>query len=47
MKAQRPTQAEAQSYSSPYSAPLCVLALLLLGLLVKLGPAIQMLHAHN
>ncbi len=29
---------------SAYSAPLCVLMLLLAGMLVKLGPAIHVLH---
>jgi len=32
---------------SPYSAPLCVLMLLLTGLLVKFGAAIPLLHLDN
>ncbi len=43
-----PSKAEAELYNGPpYSAPLCVLTLLLMGLLVKFGAAIQLLHAHN
>ena len=29
---------------SPYSAPLCVLMLLLVGMMVKFGPALQLFH---
>lgn len=36
------------SKPSPYSAPLCVLMLLLTGMLVKFGPALHFVHvAHN
>jgi hypothetical protein len=48
MKAHLQSKAKAQPYKgSPYSAPLCVLMLLLVGLLVKFGPAIQLFHLHN
>jgi hypothetical protein len=33
--------------ASPYSAPLCVLMLLLAGMLVKFGPALHLFHAQN
>jgi hypothetical protein len=48
MKAHVQSKAKASPYkSTPYSAPLCVLMLLLAGLLVKFGAAIQMFHVHN
>jgi hypothetical protein len=48
MKAHLQSKAKAQPYKgSPYSAPLCVLMLLLAGLLVKFGPAIQLFHFRN
>jgi hypothetical protein len=48
MKAHPQSKAKASSYKpSPYSAPLCVLMLLLAGLLVKFGPAIQLFHAQH
>ena len=33
--------------ASPYSAPLCVLMLLLAGALVKFGPALHLFYAQN
>jgi hypothetical protein len=48
MKTRVQSKAKASTYTnSPYSAPLCVLMLLLAGLLVKFGAAIHMFHLHN
>jgi hypothetical protein len=48
MKAQAQSKVKTSSYKpSPYSAPLCVLMLLLAGLVVKFGAAIPLFHTHN
>jgi hypothetical protein len=48
MKPHLQSKAKASPYkSSSYSAPLCVLMLLLAGMLVKFGPAIQLFHVQN
>jgi hypothetical protein len=48
MKAHLPSKAKASPYKgSPYSAPLSVLMLLLVGLLVKFGAAIQLFPVHH
>lgn len=48
MKAQVQGKAKTQPYKgSSYSALLCALALLLVGLLIKFGAAIQLLHVRN
>jgi hypothetical protein len=41
------THSKSAMEASSYSAPLCVLILLLAGMLIKFGPALQFLHAHN
>jgi hypothetical protein len=40
------TQVQRARKAAPYSAPLCVLMLLLAGMLVKFGPTLQFFHGH-
>jgi hypothetical protein len=40
------TRAQSAKQASPYSAPLCVLMLLLTGMIAKFGGAFHLLHLH-
>jgi hypothetical protein len=48
MNADLQNKVKAASYkASPYSAPSCILMLLLAGMMVKFGAAIQLWHIHR